>query len=55
MPASSSRKYTPGSTPAVFAAASLTRTAMKPMSLVSAAALIPPPPSKAMLNFRGRP
>ena len=28
---------------------------MKPMSFVSARAAIEPPPSKAMLNFRGRP
>ena len=32
-----------------------TRTAEKPMSLVSSSALIVPPPSKAMLNLRGRP
>jgi hypothetical protein len=29
--------------------------AAKPMSLVSSSAQIVPPPSKAMLNFRGRP
>ena len=32
-----------------------TCTAVKPMSLVSSSALIVPPPSKAMLNLRGRP
>ena len=34
---------------------SVTRTAMKPMSLVSATTLMEPPLSKAILNLRGRP
>ena len=34
---------------------SATRTAVKPMSFVSSSALTRPPPSKAMLNLRGRP
>src|SRR5262249_22566399 len=53
-PPTARRKYTPGGTEP-SAAPSGTRMAWKPMSLVSSRLETRPPPSKAMLNLRGRP